>query len=49
MIIIITIIVITFMQGIYSYVPETTHVSRVYCVAAVLYLQVVLYVMLFCV
>jgi len=34
------------MQGIYNYVPETNHVSRVYCVAAVLYLQVVLHVVL---
>ena len=39
--------VITFMQGIYNYVPETNHVSRVYCVAAVASLQCVLYVMLF--
>ena len=36
------------MQGIYNYIPETKHVSRVYSVAAVLYLQFVLYVMLFC-
>ena len=35
------------MQGIYHYLPETNHVSRVYSVAAVLYLQFVLYVMLF--
>jgi hypothetical protein len=27
------------MQGINNYIPETNHVSRVYCVAAVLYLQ----------
>ena len=46
MIIIVIIIVITFMQGIYNYEPETNRVSRVYCVAAVLYLQVVLCVML---
>ena len=59
-IIIIIILVITFMQGIYNYipvkylltyllhgVPETNHVSRVYSVAAVLYLQSVLHVMLF--
>jgi len=26
--------VITFMQGIYNYMPETTHVSRVHSVAA---------------
>jgi hypothetical protein len=46
-IIIIIIIIITFMQGIYNYVPETNHVSRVYSVTAVLYLQSVLHVMLF--
>ena len=46
-IIIIIIVVITFMQGIYNYIPERNHVSRVYSVAAVLYLQSVLHVMLF--
>ena len=35
------------MQGIYNYAPETNHVSRVYSVAAVLYLQIVPHVMLF--
>jgi hypothetical protein len=35
------------MHGIYSYIPETNHVSTVYSVAAVLYLQSVLHVMLF--
>jgi hypothetical protein len=35
------------MQGIYNYIPETNRVSKVYSVAAVLYLQVVLHVMLF--
>jgi len=35
------------MQGIYNYIPETNHVSTVYSVAAVLYLQSVLHVMLF--
>jgi hypothetical protein len=30
---------------IYNYIPETTYVSRVYSVAAVLYLQTVLHVM----
>jgi len=30
------------MQGIYNYISETNHVSRVYGVAAVLYLQFVL-------
>jgi len=37
-----------FMQGMYNYIPETNHVSSVYCIAAVLYLQSVLHVMLFC-
>jgi len=37
------------MQSIYSYILETNHVSRVYCVAAVLYLQFVLREMLFCI
>jgi hypothetical protein len=45
--IIIIILVITFMQGIYNYIPETNQVSRVYSVAAVLYLHFVLHVMLF--
>jgi len=47
--IIIIILVITFMQDIYiyNYILETNHVSRVYSVAAVLYLQFVLHVMLF--
>ena len=46
----ITIIVlfITFMQGIYNYIPETNHVSRVYSAVAVQYLQFVLHVTLFC-
>jgi len=39
--------VITFMQSIYNYITETNHVSTVYTVAAVLYLQSVLHVMLF--
>ena len=34
------------MQGIYNYIPETNCVSCVYSVAAVLYLQFVLNVML---
>ena len=46
-IIIIITLVITFMQGVYNYIPETNHVSRVYSVADVLYLQFVLHVMLF--
>jgi len=47
-IIIIIIIVINFMQCIYNYISETGHVSTVYSVAAVLYLQFVLHVMLYC-
>ena len=48
-IIIIITITITFtcIRGIYNYMPETNHVSMVYSVAAVLYLQFVLLVMLF--
>jgi len=46
-VIIILIIGTTFMQGIYNYIPETNHVSRVYSDATVLYLQFVLHVMLF--
>jgi len=46
-IIIIIILVITFMQGMYNYVLAINHVSRVHSVAAVLYLQFVLHVMLF--
>jgi hypothetical protein len=43
----ITILVITFMWGIYNYAPEKTHVCSVYNVAAVLYLQFLLHAMLF--
>jgi predicted RND superfamily exporter protein len=39
--------VITFMHGICNYIPQTNHVSTVHSVAAVLYLQFVLHVMLF--
>jgi hypothetical protein len=35
------------MRGIYNYIPETYYVCRVCSVAAVLYLQFVLHVMLF--
>ena len=38
---------ITFMQGIYNYVPETNNVSRVYSFAAILYVQFLLQIMLF--
>jgi len=44
--IIIVILVFSFIQGIYNYTPEINHFSRVYIVAAVLYLQFVLHVML---
>jgi len=37
----------TVMKGIYIYIPETNHVYRVHSVAAVLYLQFMVYVMLF--
>jgi len=46
-IIIIIILVITIMQGIYNHKPEINHVSRVHSVAAVLYLQSVLHVVVF--
>ena len=42
-----TILVITFMQAIYNYILETSNVSRVRNVAAVLYLQSVVHVRLF--
>jgi hypothetical protein len=45
-IIIIIILVIAFMQGIYNYIPETNHVAGLCSVAAVLYLQLVLHVVL---
>jgi len=35
------------MQGIYNYMPVTKYVSRVYSVAAFLYFQFVLHIMLF--
>ena len=46
-IIIIITLYITFMEAIYNYIPETNHVSGVYSVAAVLYLQFVLHAILF--
>jgi len=42
--IIIIILIITCMQGIYNYIPETNHVSMVYSVAAVLCLQFMLHI-----
>ena len=35
-IVIIIILGISFMQGIYSYIPETNHVPRQHCVATIL-------------
>jgi len=46
-IIIIIFLVSTFMQSIYNYMPATNHVSRVYSIAAAMYLPFVLHVMLF--
>ena len=46
-IIIIIYLFITFMQGIYNYIPEANHVYRVYSASAVLYLQFMLHVTLF--
>jgi len=46
-IIIISICVIAFMKGINNYIPEKNHVSSVYSVAAVPYLQFVLHVCYF--
>ena len=46
-IVIIIIPVIPSTHGIYSYVPQTNSVSTVYSVAAVLYVQSLLHVMLF--
>jgi hypothetical protein len=45
---IITILIITFMHAIYNYVPDTNHFSRLYSVAALLQIQFMLHVMLFC-
>jgi len=42
-----TVFVITFMQSIYNYILKTNHVSRVYSVVAILYMQFVLHEMLF--
>jgi hypothetical protein len=43
----IIILISTFIQDVYNYIPETNHVYTVYSVTAVLYLQSVLHVMLF--
>ena len=46
-IIIIIILGVTFIHGIYNYIPATNHVSMVYSIASAVYLQFVLRVMLF--
>ena len=46
-IIIIIILVITYMYGIWNYLSEPNHVSRVYSVAAILFLQILLLVLWF--
>ena len=43
---IIIIIIISFMQGIYTYIPETNCVPREYSVAAILLLLFVVFIML---
>jgi hypothetical protein len=43
----VVVIIITFTRGIYNYIHETNHVSRLYNVAATLQLQYMVHVMLF--
>jgi hypothetical protein len=45
-VIIIIIIIISFMQGISTYIPETNHVSRIYSVAAILRVLLVVHIAL---
>ena len=45
-IIIIIIIIISFMQGIYTYIPETNYVLREYSVAAILLLPFMVLILL---
>jgi hypothetical protein len=40
------IIIIIFMQGIHTYIPETNHVSRVYSAAAILRVLLMVHVTL---
>jgi hypothetical protein len=35
-VVVVIVVVVSFMQGIRTYIPETNHVSRVYSVAAIL-------------
>ena len=44
-VVVVVVHVITLMLVIYNFIPQTNHVSRIYTVAAVLYLQFVLHVM----
>jgi len=44
---IVIIIIVTFTQGIYNYIPETNHVPTLYTVATILLLQYMVHVMLF--
>jgi hypothetical protein len=44
--IIIIIIIISFMQGIHTYIPKTNHVSRVHSVAAILLLLLMVHITL---
>jgi hypothetical protein len=45
--IIIIIIIITFMQDIYNYIPETSHISGIYNFASVLWIQFMFQVILY--
>jgi hypothetical protein len=47
MVIEVVLVVVIFMQGIYNSTVETNHVSRVYSIAAILYLQIKVHVRLF--
>jgi hypothetical protein len=42
----IIIIIISLMQGIRTYIPETNHVSRVYSVAAILHVLLLVHIAL---
>jgi hypothetical protein len=42
----IIITIISFMQGIHTYIPETNHVFRVYSVAAILHILLMVHITL---
>jgi hypothetical protein len=44
--IIVITIIISFMQGIRTYIPETNHVSRVYSVTAILHILLMVHIAL---